>query len=257
MGSTQDGDQPSLRPQTESPGDVEFPLSNTKSLLVLLNQRYKVICSTRRDPDDEWTEQGDRCDTYAYLAVPYDEIPVLNDSVDFRAVNAQNETRYYVPKPVPSTSISISQEHIIQPALLHILILMPLLALDPQCLDLSSYMDNRLFPCSMTIGPLLTASASLMHYLSKSSIEPASRRNFVEERSRYQISTTLSWALMGAGYIWASVAVGQSAFVTRQWPVSVVATALLPLLLFYWMVGVVGTFSSEGRRFDKLCGQTN
>ncbi|KZT35514.1 hypothetical protein SISSUDRAFT_1131070 [Sistotremastrum suecicum HHB10207 ss-3] len=219
-----------------------------KNLILLPNRRLKVTYDVHKGPNDEWTEEEDsRYETFdAYLSIPDPDKDHIDD-VERSPTYVEIEEQY------PTHRVSASQEHILQPALLHILIFMPLFVLNQQCLDLSSYTDHRLFPCSMIMGPLITASASLLHYLSKISIEPTSRRNFLEERSRYQFSTTLSWAFMGLGYIYASAAVAQSSFVTSNWPVSVVATGLLPLLLFYWMYGIVGTFSSEGQRFDRVC----
>ncbi|KZS92786.1 hypothetical protein SISNIDRAFT_486284 [Sistotremastrum niveocremeum HHB9708] len=231
MGFANESSQSSMQHHTSETTAGKSGFVSLKNLILLPNRRLKVTYNVHKGPNDEWTEEEDsRYETYdAYLSIPSPEDSENTDDVESSPTYVEIEEQY------PTHRMSASQEHIIQPALLHILIFMPLFVLNQQCLDLSAYTDHRLFPCSMIMGPLITASASLLHYLSKISIEPTSRRNFLEERSRYQFSTTLSWAFMGLGYIYASAAVAQSSFVTSNWPVSVVATGLLPLLLFYWM----------------------
>ncbi|KZS92746.1 hypothetical protein SISNIDRAFT_107609 [Sistotremastrum niveocremeum HHB9708] len=139
----------------------------------------------------------------------------------------------------------------------HILILAPLWALNPQHSNPSFFSESRLFPCSVLIGPLITAAASFMHFLCTTSMKGGTGRPQTDARTRHQLSTTLSRALMGFGYIYAFAAVAQSSFFSAHWALSAIAYTLLPVLMFYWMMGITGTYSFEGQRFDDICGGTD
>ncbi|KZT41778.1 hypothetical protein SISSUDRAFT_1030933 [Sistotremastrum suecicum HHB10207 ss-3] len=153
-----------------------------------------------------------------------------------------------VEKLLPSSAFL---QYVITPIVIHILIPMPLLVLNPSCLEWSTYFDNRISACSMVLGPFLTVIFSFVYCSTMSSVPKSTPGlNHGKRRAWFRLVATLSWALTGLGYIYAFNLIAQATFVATEWPIWAVSNSLLALVFLYWIVGVCGTFDATGRVFD-------